>query len=341
MGLGSTVKAIWQLLQGTTNPDVVALYNYLYQKLEGAKLFAPQGMGNVYFVNGGADGVTVGSNANNGKTPATAFLTIAYAISQCVNNNNDYIFCFNVYAQEVFPITLNLDCLHIIGLDAPDGNYYTLDAANSLGGAVDDAVFTFAGGLAQNCEIAGFMLEGGATHAAIELVSGANQTWIHNCTFGHYWCVAGQDGISNTPGVGGSVWNLVVENCWFYGSSGPCGKLSRYGIFNGAQSWGGFTIRNNYFLGVPTGAIILGGTGAAHEGVIDHNCIGCGADALGNAITLDAQSNGCLVQSNEAAHGSAALMTAAPYSDVLAADENHWASNQAQDQMVLPNEVPT
>jgi len=333
MGLGSTVKAIWQLLQGTTNPDVVALYNYLYLKLEGAKMGAQQAMGSVFYVNGGTDGVTAGLDTDDGLTPATAFLTILHALGECTNGANDYIFCWNVYNQDAFPIAITggntMDSVHIIGISEPN-------SLNLMDASVGDTAVFIVG--AENVEIAGFSLAGGATHGAIELLSGANMPWIHHCTFGHYWAGVGQDGISNS--LGGAVWNLVVENCWFYGSSGPCGKLSRYGISNGVQSWGGFTIRNNYFLGIPTCAIILGNPGAAHEGVIDHNCIGCGADALGNAIILEAQSNGCLVQGNEAAHGSAALMTAAPYSDTQAGDENHWVSNQAQDQMVLPNEVP-
>ena len=289
-------------------------------------------VGNVFYVNGGADGVTAGINAPGRGTKDRPFLTMAYARGQCINDHDDYIIVWNCYNQDVFPFTVNLDSLHIIGVAGPNGGWPALDAA-----AGNTAVFIIA---AQNVEIAGFNLSGGAAHGAIEFASGANMAWIHHCTFGHYWFGPSQDGITSPIG-GGSVWSVVVEDCWFYGNSGPCGKLTRYGIFNADVAWGGWTIRKNYFLGVPTGAIILGGTGAAHEIVIDHNCIGCGADGLGNAITLDAQSNGCVVQDNEAAHGSAALMTAAPYSDVLAGDENHWVSNQAQDQMVLPNEIPT
>ena len=89
MGLGSTVKAIWQLLQGTTNPDVVALYNNLYQRLEGAKSGIGgiiSSCGNVFYV----DPVN-GLNTNNGRTPATAFQTTAYALTQCVADNSDVI----------------------------------------------------------------------------------------------------------------------------------------------------------------------------------------------------------------------------------------------------------
>jgi len=318
MAVTSVIKAIWQLLQGTTNPDVVALYNNLYQKLEGAKMGAHNGKGTIFFVNGGADGVTAGLDTNDGLTPANAFLTIAHALTLVTNDNDDFIYCFNVYNQDVFPIVLDntMDSVHIIGLAGPTGAWPTLD-----GWTGNTAVFTVGN---ENCEIAGFMLGGGAAHAAIEIASGANGLWVHNCTFGHFWCGAGQDGI----GGGGSVFSVLIEDNWFYGSDGPNGTLARCGIISGVgASWGEWTIRNNFFDGLPGGAIDLGvtlATTAIHEFVIEHNIIGC-EDTDNLAINLGAVAHYCIVSDNKAGYGKA-VMTENPYGD--AAADNHWMCNQ-------------
>jgi len=275
------------------------------------------GKGSIFFVNGGADGVTAGLDTNDGLTPANAFLTIAHALTLVTNDNDDFVYCFNVYNQDVFPIVLDntMDSVHIIGLAGPTGAWPTLD-----GWTGNTAVFTVGN---ENCEIAGFMLGGGAAHAAIEVGSGANGLWVHNCTFGHFWCGAGQDGIRATAG-GGSVFGGLIEDCWFYGSDGPNGTLTRYGITNLAHGWGEWTIRNNFFDGLPTQAIDLGAGGAANEFVIEHNIIGC-ADTDNIAIQLGASAHYCIVSDNKAGHGKV-VMTQNPYGD--AAADNHWMCNQ-------------
>jgi len=345
MGMGNVVKAIWtllngttspnvsliwNLLNGTTNPDVVALYNNLYQNLEGAKMGLGKGRkGNVFFVNGGADGVTTGLDTNSGKTPALAFLTIAHAIALCtVNDNDDFIYCFNVYNQDAFPITITGDSIHIIGLAGPDGSWPQMDA-----NADAEAVFYLPSGI-ENCEIAGFSLGAGAAHGCIELAIGNNMTWIHNCTFGHEWVGGGQDGVRL---VTGTTDNVLVEDCWFYGNCAPGGKLTRSGVISlGTTATRHCTIRNNYFVRLPGPAIhILGNT--AWENSIIHNIIGRGADAQGNAITLNANCEGCLVSGNEAAFGpTAEAGLTAPYLDQAGGTANDWCSNQSQEIMKIP-----
>jgi hypothetical protein len=330
MGLGSTVKAIWTLLQGTTNPDVVALYNNLYHRLEGARMNARQGKGNIYFVNGGADGVTAGLDTNNGLTPATPFLTIAHAISQCVDRNDDFIYCWNTYNQDTFPITLTLSKVHIIGIASPNGQMPALEGQGD-----NAAAFTFGIGV-EGCEIAGFNMSAGAAHACIEFVGGNNQTWIHNCTFGHYWFGGGQDGIL----FAASNVGVIIEDNWFYGEKGPVGKLTRYGIVNLTGSLYQSTIRNNTFVMVNDGAIWMGGTNGEVD--IVHNLIALGQDdQAGRAILLGPACTGFLVAQNEAGFGPTAFVTFAPYHDMAGGTANHWMSNQAQDQWVFADEVPS
>ncbi|MBU1067812.1 hypothetical protein KKE60_08500, partial [Patescibacteria group bacterium] len=243
MGLGSVTKAIWTLLQGTTSPDVVSLYNNLYQKLEGAKMGAINGRGTIYFVNGGADGVTAGLDTNDGLTPANAFLTIAHALTLCVNDNDDFIYCFNVYQQDVFPIEVNVNSVHIIGVAGPDGQWPLMVPTG------DTAIFNFALSAGQNSEIAGFSLGAGATSGCIELQGDNNMVWIHNCSFGHLWSAGGQDGVLYLNG--GVTHGSIVEDCWFYGNGVGAGQLTRCGIVceNGWVTQG--TFRNNYFFKLP------------------------------------------------------------------------------------------
>lgn len=325
MGLGSTIKAIWTLLQGTTNPNVVALYNNLYQRLEGARMDARQGKGTIYLVNGGADGVTAGNDANNGRTPATPFLTIQHAINQCVDRNDDFIFCWNTYNQDTFPITLNRSNVHVIGIASPNGQLPALE-----GQADNAAAFTF-GIAVEGCEISGFNMSAGAAHACIEFVGGNNQTWVHNCTFGHYWFGGGQDGILFPSS---SYVGVVIEDNWFYGANGPKGKLTRYGIAGLIGSIYESTIRNNVFLNIPTCAMFMAGTNGEVD--IIRNMIGEGADVLGNAITLGLACTGFVVAHNEANFGQI-LSTANPYNDMAGATDNHWISNQVGNVIKMPS----
>jgi hypothetical protein len=332
MGLGSTVKAIWTLLQGTTNPDVVALYNNLYNQLEGAKIgssskqFARNQVGTIYFVNGGADGVTTGNNANNGRTPATAFLTITYALTQCVAGRNDYIYCFNVYNQEpAYPIVVNVANVHIIGVANPDGHQALMVPVG------DNPVFEIplVGGGIDGIEIAGFNLGGGATHGCIEVDGAAYGLWIHNCSFGHVYAGGGQDGIWFI--ANSCCQSNIIEDCWFWGPEDGQGLLTQFGISAPAATahLRQCTIRNNFFSKLSNCAISL--LGDVDNCVIVQNYIGLGNDVLGDGITLGAFSTGNLVAHNEAARGSncAATSTNNPFLDQAPADQdNDWISNQ-------------
>lgn len=332
MGMGNTIKAIWTLLQGTTNPDVVALYNNLYQKLEGAKVgsssrhFARNQVGNVYFVNGGADGVTTGSNANDGLTPANAFLTITYALTQCVAGRNDYIYCFNVYQQEpAYPIVVNVSHVHIIGVSNPDGHQALMVPT---GNTAMLNIPLVAGGIT-GIEIAGFNLGAGAAHGCIEVDGAAYGLWIHNCNFGHVYAGGGQDGIWFI--AMSCCQSNIIEDCWFWGNAKGQGLLTQFGISAPAATAHirQCTIRNNYFSKLASCAISL--LGDCDDNVIENNLIGLGADVQGDGITLGAFAVGNLVARNEAARGSncAATSTANPFLDSAPADaDNDWISNQ-------------
>jgi len=339
-GLGPVVKAIYNLLSGTTNPDVVALYNNLYLQLEGVKMgssskqFARNQVGKVYFVNGGADGVTTGNNAaNDGLTPANAFLTITYALTQCVAGRNDYIYCFNVYNQEpAYPIVVNVSHVHIIGAGNPDGHQALMVPVGNT------AVFEIplVGGGITGIEIAGFNIGGGAAHGCIEVDGAAYGLWIHNCSFGHAYAGGGQDGIWYI--ANSCCQSNIVEDCWFWGNLDGQGLLTQFGITAPAATahLRQCTIRNNYFSKLPNGAISL--LGDVDNCVIAHNLIGVGTDALGDGIDIGAFATGNLIAHNSAMRGrAAAASTQNPFQDIgVANNDNDWVCNQHNITMVEP-----
>jgi len=131
MGLGSTVKSIWSLIQGN-----------LYQQLEGAKVNVGS-HGIVFFVD-----PVAGNNGNNGRTPATAFATTPYALTQCTANAGDVIVRMpgNEYSDEGgiaagAAIAMNVRGVTLIGLNIfnPDmseagANYGRYDSTLGWGG---------------------------------------------------------------------------------------------------------------------------------------------------------------------------------------------------------------
>jgi len=295
-------------------------------------------MGTVYFVNGGSvagfgAGVDV---AGRGTTPERLFLSIEYALSQVVSGRGDFIYCWNVYNQDDFPVEVNKDNVHIIGIAAPNGQ------PALLAGQADDApCFSFPLDEGENSEIAGFSMGAGAARACIELLGNNANVWIHNCEFGHLWCGGGQDGIGLLNG--GVTHGVIIEDNWFYGSEDGAGVLTRCGVIcTGWLTQG--TIRNNYFLEMPgvgangTGGAIYVTTGSPFDQcAIVHNKIGGGdgETATGWAIYLGNDSVGCLICQNEANDGRPACGKN-PYVDLAA---NNWISNQWGDAMTAPTGV--
>lgn len=284
----------------------------------------PPAIGRVFFVHG-----SNGDDAYNGVDPGTPFKTIKHALEQCLDDRNDYIYVLDCYQQETFPISITVQKVHIIGVySAPDGSWPLMVPTGNT------AVFeipSVMGGY-EAIEIAGFSLGAGADHACIELGGANNMTWIHHCTFGQYWSGGGQDGIRVNAG---SNFNVIIEDCWFYGSNGPNGKLSRCGIrTEAACSIGQCTIRNNIFVMLPTAALYIHGN-AVHEIIIVANRIACGANAEGAGINLGPNALGCWLDDNHANFGDTA-MGQNPFLDQAPAGQNHWGLNYKGNSVTYP-----
>lgn len=306
-------------------PEVLAL-------LKSLGLYAPMGIGEKFYVNGGADGVTAGIDAVGRGSKDRPFLTIAYALLSAVAGRNDYIYCWNTYNQDTAPIVVNVSMVHIIGIAKPGIHTAILTPSD------DNPMFQapIVGGGVSGVEIAGFCLGGGATNGCIDLLGGQYDWWIHHNTFGHEWAQAAQDGIRLT--AASHLQALLIEDNIFLGASGPKGTITRYGIIAEVASAHVYqgVIRRNKVLRCPNGAISL--LNDCREIIVEENKIGCASDAVAMAINLGATCSGCLIAHNEAQHGDA-VMAQNPYHDQAAADENDWMCNQVGSVMKYPDEA--
>lgn len=292
----------------------------------GAKPFAPEGagIGRVFYVQ-----AFTGNDANEGIDPAAPFATIAHALTQCVDDHNDYIIVLDAW-QEAMPIDIDVTRVHILGLSISPNHPFVM-----LNATADTAIFTVTA-LSNNCEIAGFSFGGGATHAAIENVGGTPMgLYIHDCEFGHSF--AGdtpQDGIF----INVNATNLRVERCTFLGNEAEGGgTITRDGIrFLGGGIPLGGVFRDNVFTGIPGVGINIVAVAANSGGFII-----CGnmffaeiadAKAAGWAITLNATVKGSLVAHNFASQTGDDTGNN-PYRDlttgVLATCLNGWVANYA------------
>ncbi len=263
--------------------------------------FAMQpGAGTVFYVDG-----TNGSNSNDGLTPATAFDTITYAITQATANANDYIVALLVdNAAETFPIAVNKAKVHIFGSSSDQGVGRTITPPD------DTAAFYIT---ADKVEIAGFDMSAGATHACIETNTGAQTwgPWIHHCSFG--WMGTAQDGIRFPPSH--DVPHAMVHDNRF--NSG----IARDGIRISQNSTRGEFFNNQFRLVGGIGIDFQSGCTDIYS--VHDNVFEVADGATGEAITCCAASTGCMFYNNQAFQG-VVQTTNVPFRDL---GSNHWGLN--------------
>lgn len=292
----------------------------------------PPAIGRVFYVSHFAPG----DNANNGIDPGTPFLTITYALTQCVANRNDYIIVLDSWAEdtETWPIPVSVDRVHIIGMSNPTGMYTKIKPPD----ASDTATFYVTG---DYVEIAGFDIGSGDSHGGVELAQG-RCCWIHHCSFGSE--EANKAGA--TPPYGISIYadsNLfcLIEECHFQGSDGNAlGVIATDGLSTrgapGAVSFGRSVVRDCIFRGLPSCGIYLHLAGA---NTIKDNVFASGANVAGAAITLDVPGGitlGNLVVGNKAVWGETSAAHINPYLDNCGADVNFWVGNYWGEGLTVP-----
>jgi len=292
--------------------------------------------GNVYYVNG-----FTGLDTRTGLNPNYPLLTIAHALTHCVNDHDDYIIVLDHW-QEAWPVAINVTRVHIIGVGVDPSHPYV-----ALNAAADTAIFNLTGA-SNNCEIAGFSFGGGNTRAGIENLGGSPMgIYIHDCAFGHIF--AGdtpQDGIRCD---GGNFTNIRVENNNFYGALAPGGgTITRSGIrwISGGDPVGG-TIKGNVFKGLTIAINFIQVAPASGGFIVTDNLFFLDiADAgpFGWAITVNGPNNliGCIFQNNHATQTGDGTGNI-PYRDlstgVAATTLNGWVMNYSGIVALIPSVV--
>jgi hypothetical protein len=259
--------------------------------------------GKVYYVNG-----NTGSNSNTGADSSSPFLTITYALSKCVADQDDYIIVLDSW-QEAFPIVANKARTHIIGLDMGCG-------WPQLSGIADTAIFNIT---KNNIEIAGLSLENSSqttAHGLVELKTfGMGHTNIHDCMFGHLG--AGYHGIV----MDNSGYNFIHDNLFGHLLAGK----GIYGVVNKE------IINRNAFHGVGSVAIQID-DGPVGE-IVGNRIVCAGTDGTG--IYLTAGSKGLGLIDDNRAMALAAACSGDPFRD-LGTPKANWGMNYKDIRVTLP-----
>jgi len=253
---------------------------------------ASLGKGQIFYVDGNA-----GSNNNSGVIPTSPWKTIKHALTKCVAFRNDYILVLDHY-QETFPIVVNVDSVHIIGIGGYNVAPYQPMVWLTASG--DTTIFNI---IADYFEIAGFEFGSGASYGAIEWTGSKGYGWIHDNAFGRMQ--TGLDGIQ-VPATFDPPQMLIGPNNVF----GP--GLTRDGIRVDHNMTRGI-IEDNLFLSVPGIGINIPGSFAL--GTIRRNKFKLPSDTGGKAITLSATAGTGegFVEDNDANFGATNAMGNIPW----------------------------
>jgi hypothetical protein len=270
------------------------------------------GIGTIFYVDG-----TNGSNSNTGLRPDVPVLTLTYALSLCVNGNNDYIIVLGypgAASGEAWPVVVNKAKVHIIGTPSQASPSPLINAP------ADTDCFSVTG---SNVEIAGLEFTAGATSACISTNAAIWKLNVHHNYFG--WQDAAQDGIRLSDGTNDCPQCWIHDN--YFGD-----KLTRYGIwisYNSTRT----IIERNVFLGVASGGIgvYVDQAGAAVGAILDNTFVVADA-ATGEAITLIAGTASTMVFGNRAGQSNVA-MTLVPYRDL---GSNNFGINYYDIRAIMP-----
>lgn len=267
--------------------------------------FVPMAMrGQVFYVNYGGD------DNNNGLSTNAPFLTLTAALAACTDDLHDIIYVLNWWLNEAGPIVCNKRMVTIVG--APSGSL-AQPAIQIADSGVSAAMFNIA---TRDVIIQNFIIQGGATNAAVEFTAGAGNVrgGLYNCYFRA--CQYGVHADGNlTPSE-----QLTVAGCYFEGSLTAGGIL-----YNSNGPFCQFS--NNVFDALPgIGISVTNGPGA---GRILNNIFALDSNVNGRAINMGGTSNRWLIDGNHANFADT-TMGNNPYQDVsvpAGGVANNWGSN--------------
>lgn len=287
--------------------------------------------GNIFWVNG-INGV--GSNANAGTTRATPFLTIKYALSQCVANQNDIIFVEDYWQPtgEDWPIVVNKNGVHIIGM-AQRG--LPFPAIHPTG---DTAAFVL-GSAGQYGSIENLTIGGGTSHGCIEWGENGQVDGflIKKCTFGHPWFGTPLNGIRQPAASSRGGYGNRIEKCLFLGdfageTGAHQGAITGNAIAQLSPTLPFFDLEivDNVFKGCQRAINLL----YSKDALIEYNRFTVPDAATdGESIWLAAATLGIMINNNWSFKGPTGILTYNPYYD---AGNNHWGLNYRAGVSIMP-----
>jgi hypothetical protein len=281
----------------------------------------PVGCGKVFYVNGGSDGPVV--DTNDGLTPATPKRLLQSAINLCTSNNNDVVIVLNyggnARAAETFPINVNKDMVHIIGVSTPASKWPVVSVLAPAGADTAKPALNVTG---QRVEICGLELGGGDTAGCVHVGSlgGVWAAYIHDCYFGVTGDSVGQDGV-RVPVTFDAPY-LLVEGCQFGA------YVTRDGVRVDGNATRGMvgnpTGRGNLFKALAGIAINMSGS-VASPGIYN-NVLALPSNTAGKGITLSATVSGAIVDNNRSNFGDTEMANN-PFADGAGAGVNTWLYN--------------
>jgi hypothetical protein len=266
--------------------------------------------------------------SGDGKTPATAFKTIAEAITACSNTVDDWVLIYDYSGGETATITIDKAFVHLIGNANPCMPYPRIMPTGAFDGLT-------LGDAADRVEIANLVIGGGdQTVSAININSaaGAYGVYIHDCVIGRDAAAPALYGIYVPSGSDAPY--LTVENNKFYGADGA-GIAAAGSAIRIAGNATRCNILGNYIQDVgrtATPAIWL--DGSVTNPRIENNRIKTDTDTgTGSAITLGAGVDDGWIAGNLACDGKDAPAQN-PYVD--GGSTNGWSQNYSGIVAVLP-----
>ena len=309
-----------------TNPKGAAWYSGGLS----AALGVP-GAGNVYYVNGGSDGLA--DDLFDGLTPATPKQTLQAGIDLCTPNQDDYVVVLNyggnARAVETWPVTVDCDMIHIVGVGGLAQKWPVVSVlAPAAGDTANPALLV----TASRCEIANLELGGGDTAACVQVgnVAGIWGVEIHDCFFGVTGDGVGQDGIGVL--ITHDAPYLTVWGCRFGAS------ITRDGIRiagNATRAMLGVPGKTpNIFNSLAGVAVNLTGTVVLPQ--IMNNVIAIPANTASAGISLSANVSDALVFLNYANFGDTDMGNN-PFADAAGAGANNWGANMVGITLTQPS----
>lgn len=187
----------------------------------------PQTNGRVYFVSP-SDSYTIegrtfsASNDNDGLSPERALRTLAQAITNATASVNDVIVLLPGAHSWTTSTAVNKAGLTITGIPGGRGHYQRHRASITTTAA--DEVLNIT---AANVEIAYLHVIGVTAQAAVDYSNGADQLYIHDCSFDLYTQVESISTIGlKSVGTAGGVDRLQLERCYFESLGGTGAHLN-------------------------------------------------------------------------------------------------------------------